>query len=222
MSDSGEIALEYRERRRGSGDYTLEFSRKRDEDLNITLVVAGLLSAVISAFVIAIQPELQPNTGEESVAILRFLLYNANETAFGGDVPTVPEWTGPPGKIVATQVLLYFSLTSTLACVLCGIIARQVSDTRAMIGSRGNDIEQGQKIPFDILRFLFSILHLQLQFSIVSFGWALTVYLWDINAIISRALLVAAISATIPMLLAFVSFTLRFVIVELLRVTATV
>ncbi|KAF9780426.1 hypothetical protein BJ322DRAFT_1164015 [Thelephora terrestris] len=119
------------------------FLKKRDEDLNITLIVQ--------------------DSGENSAALLRVILYNMNKTAFETTVPTVPDWTGPSSEIVATQVLLYLSLALTLSSVLFALLAKQLLDIYSTVGSFGSDVEGG-------------------------------VYLWNVSVVVSRIVLVTALS----------------------------
>ena len=55
-----------------------------------------MFSAVTSAFIIEVDPQLQPDSGDETAALLRVLIYKMDNTAFGNDVPALPEWNGPP------------------------------------------------------------------------------------------------------------------------------
>ncbi|KAF9789626.1 hypothetical protein BJ322DRAFT_1043227 [Thelephora terrestris] len=184
-----------------------EFFKKRSDDLNIILIVAGLLSAVISAFVVFIQPQLQQDPGEDSAALLRVILYNMNKTAFGTTVPAVPDWTGPSNEIIATQVLLYLSLAFTLSSVLFALLAKQLSDTYDLVDS--GDIEVGEESLSDIrvswfaLRFLLLLLPFNLQFGLLFAYCALTVYLWKVSVVVSRVVLVTAL-AIMPFYLIFI------------------
>ena len=88
-------------------EYDKEFMKKYEEDLDTTLIFvslalcsyarvliqpqAGLFSAVTSAFIIDIQSQLQPDTGDETAALLRVLIYKIDNTTFGNDTPTLPQ-----------------------------------------------------------------------------------------------------------------------------------
>ena len=74
----------------------------------------GLLSAVITSLMLYIQPKLDPDSSDDAAALLRVLVYNANKTAFGDEVPQVPQWTGAPGVLVASEYLLYAALLIAL------------------------------------------------------------------------------------------------------------
>ena len=62
--------------------------------------------------------------------ICRFIFESSGKcgynTTFGGEVPKVPQWTGPPLATVATQAPLYLSLMATLASALLVILIEQL------------------------------------------------------------------------------------------------
>ena len=158
---------------------------------------AGLLSTVISAFVVGNQPQLQQDPAEESAALLRVILYNMDKNAFGTNVPTVPEWTGPTSEIVAAQALLFFSLIITLSTAFLALLVKQLNVTA--VGSRLEpDVERGQgqgrllgKAGFArSIHTRLVLLPLQLQFGLLCFGCALTIRLWNVNGVVSRVILI--------------------------------
>ncbi|KAF9778946.1 hypothetical protein BJ322DRAFT_980410, partial [Thelephora terrestris] len=102
-----------------------EFIGKYDEDLNNTLIFAGLFSAVTSAFITQVQPQLQPDSGDDTAALLRVLLYKIDNTTFGNDVPSLPQWTGPPSNIVQVQAILYASLVISLLAAFLAMLGKQ-------------------------------------------------------------------------------------------------
>ena len=108
----------------------------------LTRVQAGLFSAVTSAFVIEVNSELQPDPNEETVALLRLLIYQMNSTAFGGTVPTVPQWAGPPRTIVQVQAILFSSLATSLFSAFLAMLGKQWLNRYAVIDMRGSAIER--------------------------------------------------------------------------------
>ncbi|KAJ6560802.1 hypothetical protein DFH09DRAFT_809603, partial [Mycena vulgaris] len=98
-------------------EFDKEFQRKYGDDLDTSLIFAGLFSAVSSAFIIQIQPELQPDPN------ILALVQNIT-----GATPTgiqIAEETGPATIIVVAQSLLYFSLMSTLLAALLAVLGKQ-------------------------------------------------------------------------------------------------
>lgn len=161
-----------------------------------------------SAFIIYIHPQLQQDPNEESAALLRVLVYAANRTAFGGDVPQVPTWTGPPPTVIAALILLYLGLAATMASVLFAILAKQLLNIYASVGVSGSDVESGQsqqrrqKWFAVILHVAVLLLSGLLQLSLLFDSCALTVYLWEINRRVASLVLVLALG-TFPMYVLF-------------------
>ncbi|KAF9644096.1 hypothetical protein BDM02DRAFT_3080679, partial [Thelephora ganbajun] len=115
----------YEHYREEAEEYDKEFMNKHDEDLNTTLLFAGLFSAVASAFIIQVQSQLQPDPNQETAALLRVLIHKIDNTTFGGDAPVLPQWTGPPRTIVQVQTILYASLSASLLSALLAMLGKQ-------------------------------------------------------------------------------------------------
>ena len=205
-----------RSHRKEAVRYNRGFVEKRNDDLSITLIVvssascvlrphaligggqASLFSAVISAFIIYVQPQLQSNSEDETAALLRVLLYKTDNTTFGGDVPQLPQWTGPPPTLVATQALLYLSLVATLASVLFAILAKQLLGLYILADewevNEGNRSERRRLKWFTLgLHTVVLALSFLLQFALILLGCAMTIYLWKINIVIASIILAATL-----------------------------
>ncbi|KAJ7627728.1 hypothetical protein DFH06DRAFT_726875 [Mycena polygramma] len=159
------------------------------------LIFAGLFSAVSSAFIIQIQPELQPDPTDMTHALLRLLIHNVNGTVFP-DSDVIPQWTGPPTVVVAVQCLLYGSLASTLLAALLAVLGKQWLMYYGGAGERGSIeqrcLERQRKFDgmrrwgFDPVMQLFPLL---LQFSLLLFAAALAVYLWTVHHSVAAVVL---------------------------------
>ncbi|KAJ7467513.1 hypothetical protein FB451DRAFT_949507, partial [Mycena latifolia] len=103
-------------------EFDKEFLRKYGNDLDTSLIFAGLFSAVSSAFIIQIQPEFQPDPNATTEALLLILVQNIT-----GPLPgmQIPPQIGPPTTVVLAQSLLYFSLFSTLLAALLAVLGKQ-------------------------------------------------------------------------------------------------
>ncbi|KAF7341181.1 hypothetical protein MVEN_01853100 [Mycena venus] len=175
-------------------EYDKEFQQKYSTDLDTTLIFAGLFSAVSSAFIIQIQPELQPDPNDMTHALLRLLIHNVNGTIFSS--PDIPQWSGPPRVIVIIQCLLYTSLASTLMAALLAVLGKQWLMYYGAAGERGNIeqrcLERQRKFDgmrrwrFDPVMQMFPLL---LQFSLLFFAAALAIYLWTINHSVAAVVL---------------------------------
>ncbi|KAF8146684.1 hypothetical protein K438DRAFT_1689492, partial [Mycena galopus ATCC 62051] len=104
-------------------EFDKEFQRKYGNDLDTSLIFAGLFSAVSSAFIIQIQPELQPDPNAKIEMLLAGLVRNMT----GGTIPGIQfgGQTPLPEIVVVAQSLLYFSLFSTLLAALLSVLGKQ-------------------------------------------------------------------------------------------------
>ena len=157
---------------------------------------AGLFSAVTSAFILDVQSQLQPDTGEETAALLRVLIYKIDNTTFGNDTPTLPQWTGPPYAIVQVQAILYASLAVSLLSALLAVLGKQWLNQYASTDMRGTAIERSQnrqrKLDGIIAWYFDHVMEslpLMLQIALLLLGCALSRYLWDINIIVASVVL---------------------------------
>ncbi|KAJ7736702.1 hypothetical protein B0H16DRAFT_1326481, partial [Mycena metata] len=101
-------------------EFDKELQRKYGDNLDTSLIFAGLFSAVSSAFIIQIQPQLQ---SDPTQALLMLLVQNMT------GVPTpalqMSQQTGPATIIVIAQGILYVSLLSTLLAALLAVLGKQ-------------------------------------------------------------------------------------------------
>ncbi|KAJ7244322.1 hypothetical protein C8J57DRAFT_1141665, partial [Mycena rebaudengoi] len=107
-----------------SEEYDREFHKKYGTDLDTSLIFAGLFSAVSSAFIIQIQPELQQDPNEVTQQLLRILIHNANQSLFS-DIDLAESNSGTTTTIVIVQSFLYASLFSTLLAALLAVLGKQ-------------------------------------------------------------------------------------------------
>ncbi|KAF9780489.1 hypothetical protein BJ322DRAFT_295883 [Thelephora terrestris] len=177
-------------------EHDLGFINKYDADLNNTLIFAGLFSAVTSTFITQVQPQLQPDSGDETAALLRLLIYKFDSSTFNGDTPTLPQWTGPPSTIVQVQAILYASLVVSLFAAFLAMVGKQWLSHYALADTRGSSIERSQnrqrKLNGTITwRFglMMDLLPLMLQGALFLLGCALSLYLWGIDRTIASVVL---------------------------------
>ncbi|KAJ7238378.1 hypothetical protein C8J57DRAFT_975022, partial [Mycena rebaudengoi] len=91
---------------------------------SLTIFEAGLFSAVSSAFIIQIQPELRQDPNDITQDLLRLLIHNSNSSLFP-DANTSTLDKGPPSDLVFAQGLLYISLCCTLLAALFAVLGKQ-------------------------------------------------------------------------------------------------
>ena len=158
---------------------------------------AGLFSAVTSAFIIQVSSGLQPDPNEDTAALLRVLIYKVDNTAFGDNIPTIPQpWTGPPRMIVQVQTILFASLAASLFSAFLAMLGKQWLNRYASVDMRGSAIERSQNRQqkldgIDSWYFdrLMESLPLMLQAALLLLGCALSRYLWEINTTVASVVL---------------------------------
>ena len=162
----------------------------------LTRLKAGLFSAVTSAFIIQVQPQLQSDPNEETAALLRVLIYKIDNTTFGNDVPAVPQWSGPPHTIVEVQAILYASLAVSLFSAFLAMLGKQWLNRYASIDMRGSAIERSQNRQRKLdgvvawyFDYVMEFLPLMLQFALLLLGCALSRYLWEIDTTVVSVVL---------------------------------
>ncbi|KAJ7244282.1 hypothetical protein C8J57DRAFT_1681100 [Mycena rebaudengoi] len=185
-----------------SEEYDREFHKKYGTDPDTSLIFAGLFSAVSSAFIIQIQPELQQDPNEVTQQLLRILIHNrgsqttltapnANQSLFSGIDITEPN-SGATTTVIIVQSLLYASLFSTLLAALLAVLGKQWLMHYDAAGSRGTLAERGlerqrkhdglQRWKFTLVMEMFPLL---LQLALLLFSAALSVYLSTISRTIA-------------------------------------
>ena len=141
--------------REAAAGYDVDYVRRRNEDLSITLILvsspgfltvshlmhsqAGLFSAVSSAFVVDLNSKLEPDPSHESAMLLRAILLTLNHTAIPDDHPPGPnDHMGPDGpggpggpkgpgltSCTIAAMAIYLSLLTSLLTALLAILLKQ-------------------------------------------------------------------------------------------------
>ena len=155
-----------------------------------------MFSAVTSAFIIEVDPQLQPDSGDETVALLRLLIHKIDNATFGNDVPTIPQWTGPPRTLVYVQAILFASLAASLFSSFLAVLGKQWLNRYELKGLRGSDIERDQDrqrkldgVEAWYFDAVMGSLPLMLQGALLLLGCALSLYLWGIDGTIASVIL---------------------------------
>jgi len=160
-----------------------------------------LFSAVTSAFIVQIIPELRPGpTDLTNVLLLRILQQN---TSFDGTDPLAPISNVPIGSLRA-QSILFASLSLTLLVAFIAVLGKQWILYYTRVTTWGNIADRGKEHQVKLvglqkwgLRLIMEALPVMLQLALLLFAVALSVYLWDPNVSIAGVVLaVAAIGLT--------------------------
>jgi len=120
------------------------------------------------------------------------MLYKLDNTTFGGDIPSLPQWTGAPHAIIQVQAILYASLAASVFSAFLAMLGKQWLNRYALIDMRGTAVERSQdrqrKLDGIIAWYFDHVMEslpLMLQFALLLLGCALSRYLWDINATVA-------------------------------------
>ena len=97
-----------------------------------------------SAFILQVQSGFQPDPNEETAALLRVLIYEIDNTTFGGTVPTASQWTGPLHTVVHVRAIHFASLSASLFAVFLAMLSKQWLDRYASTDVRGSALERNQ------------------------------------------------------------------------------
>jgi hypothetical protein len=150
-----------------------------------------LLSAVTSAFIIQVNSQLQPDSGDQTTALLRVLIYKIDNTTFG-NVPTPPLWGGPSWTTVLAQILLVISLASSLFSAFLAVLGKEwlghyeSTDPRETVIERGQNRQQKlESIIAWHFHHAMQLLPLMLQAALFFLGFAVPLSLVDINTAIA-------------------------------------
>ena len=155
-----------------------------------------MFSAVASAFIIDVDPQLQPDPNADTAALLRVLIYKIDKTTFGDNVPTLPQWTGPPPAMVYVQAMLFASLAASLFAAFLAILGKQWLIRYDSTDMRGSVIERSQnrqqKLDGIVAWYFDHVvgsLPLMLQAALLLLGCALSRYLWEVDITIASVVL---------------------------------
>ena len=149
-----------------------------------------------SAFIVQVGSQLQPDPNEETAALLRVLIHKIDNTTFSGDVPAIPQWSGPPHTIVRVEAILYASLAASLLSAFLAMLGKQWLNRYASIDMRGSAIERSQNrqrkldgIVTWYFDHVMEALPVILQFALLLLGCALSLYLWRIDRTVALVVL---------------------------------
>ena len=157
-----------------------------------------------SAFIIEVNSQLRSDPNEETAALLRVLIHKIDNTTFGDDVPTIPQWTGPPRAIVQVQATLYDSLATSLFSAFLAMLGKQWLNRYMSTDMRGTAIERSQnrqqKLNGIVTWYFDNVMEslpLMLQAALFLLGCALSRYLWDIDTTIASVILAVTSSGVL-------------------------
>ncbi|KAJ7474421.1 hypothetical protein B0H11DRAFT_2282259, partial [Mycena galericulata] len=137
-------------------EYDKEFLQKWGTDLDTALIFAGLFSAVSSAFITQIQPQIQLHGTSAVIIVAQSILYASLGSTLLAALLAV----------LGKQWLMYYSAAGERGSI----------ETRGL--ERQRKLDGLHKWKFEAIMQLFPLL---LQFGLFLFAAALSVYLWTVH-----------------------------------------
>jgi len=124
------------------------------------------------------------------------MLYKMDDTTFGGDIPSLPQWTGAPRGIIHVQAMLYASFAASLFSAFLAVLGKQWLNRYASTDVRGTGIERSQnrqrKLGGIITWYFDHVMEslpVMLQVALLLLGCALSLYLWEIEVTVACVVL---------------------------------
>ena len=149
-----------------------------------------------TAFIIEVNPQLQPDPNEETAALLRVLIHKIDNTTFGGVTPVVPLWSGPPRTIIQVQAILFASLAASLLSAFLAMLGKQWLNRYVSADKRGSTVERSRdrqrKLDGIVIWYFDHVMEslpLMLQAALLLLGCALSRYLLEVNTTIASVIL---------------------------------
>ncbi|KAG2135300.1 hypothetical protein DEU56DRAFT_396617, partial [Suillus clintonianus] len=165
-----------------------EFLERYTSDMDIVLVFSGLFSAVSTSFIVAMEPNLNPNPSDTTNALLTQLVQIGlgNLTAAGTAAAAPGSTWSPSPTTVWIQMIAYASLSMSLLAAFGAVLGKQwLGYYKSNRYGRGSQEERGKRRQetfdgiitwyFDAVVQSFPVL---LQISLLLFGIALGANMW--------------------------------------------
>ena len=147
--------------------------------------------AVTSAFVLAVQTQLQPDYTQLSYDVLT-LIANSTGLTVAEKPSSDSPWTGPDPNLVRIQCILFSSLAASLLASFVAILGKQWLNRYAKVDMRGSLIDRSRDRQRKIdgmstwgFSFVMESLPLMLQIALLLLGAALSKYLFTIDKVVA-------------------------------------
>ncbi|THH32085.1 hypothetical protein EUX98_g2119 [Antrodiella citrinella] len=172
-----------------SCDFHVDFIAKYGGELDISLIFAGLFSAVSATFATALQSKLSTDPNANTQVLLMMVVRSLNSTAFAGqDLVLQAQFTGPDNSTVWVQSLLYASLGASLFAALAAMLGKEWLTHYARVGESGTIedrcIDRQRNLKLIAMRawqfdMVLACIPLLLQGSLLLSGISLSIYMWS-------------------------------------------
>ena len=146
-----------------------------------------MFSTVTSAFIVAIQIQLQPDYTQLSYDILRVMAEDKALNILAKPSSDSP-WTGPDPNLVHVQAILFSSLAGTLLAALTAMLGKQWLNRYSQVDMHGSLTDRGRDRQRKMngmenwgFKFVMECLPLMLQGALLLLGCALSKYLFTVD-----------------------------------------
>ncbi|TCD70575.1 hypothetical protein EIP91_002605 [Steccherinum ochraceum] len=181
-----------------ANEYDAEFVDRYWQDMESSMVFAGLFSAVVATVASMTLSDLSPDADLVTQALLNNILVSLSPGDSGGPSPVpLPSWNGPPISVIWVQCLLYASLACGLFAALGAVLGKQWLKRYDTIGDRGSieDRCKERQRKLDGLeawhfRRVMEVIPILLQAALLLFILALCAWMWNQQRAVAAILII--------------------------------
>ena len=207
----------YNKFQREADEHDRDFLKKYSGDLDTTLIFvsilsslayfiseansafldqqAGLFSAVASAFIVAVQTQLQPDYAQLSYDVLK-VIADARGLKVASKPSSDSPWTGPDPTLVHIQCILFSSLAASLLAAFVAMLGKQWLNRYSKVDMHGSLIDRSRDRQRKMdgmntwgFNFVMESLPLMLQAALILLGYALSNYLFTIDKTVAAVII---------------------------------
>ncbi|KAH8085947.1 hypothetical protein BXZ70DRAFT_554556 [Cristinia sonorae] len=179
-------------------EYDAEFLKRFRDDLNGTMILSALFTAVEASVASMSLSDLGPDPNLKMETLLQnlVLLSMRNSSDPLPMLINLPEWNGPDAIVILVQFLLYASLACSLSVALGTVLGLQWLSRYESVGERGSMEDRCRERQRKLngleewhFRTILEVLPVLLQISLLLFGLALSAYMWDKQRVVGAVLI---------------------------------
>jgi Family of unknown function (DUF6535) len=160
---------------------------------------AGLFSAVSSAFIVSMGPNLIQNPNDTTNSLLKILINKIDNSTFPPDEAAIPVWTGPSSTTIWIQTLAYTSLSASLLAAFGAVLGKQwLGHFKTSRFGKGALHERCQRRQQKLngleawhLSTIIATLPILLQLSLLFFGITLAANIWTQQQTVASVIMAA-------------------------------
>ena len=175
-----------------------------------------MFSAVVSAFIIAIQTQLQPDYTQLSYDLLWMMANSTHQNPPPKPTSDSP-WNGPDPNLVNVQAILFSSLALSLLASFVAMLGKQWLSRYSQVDMRGSPIDRSRDRQRKMngmvawgFTFVMESLPLMLQAALLLLGCALSKFLFTIDNRVAWVVVVFTASGLVFYLFIVIAATISY------------